>query len=233
VRFRYSLGLLLLVMLWTAGYLGGYRFGFTSGKQARSDLQLRVVCYPVADLMRDWVDTPEDKQQFLDEFVDLVTSTVEHDSWMQNGTGRGEIQPFPANDSLVVSQTGRVHEQIAALLEQLRKANAAIDVNNAIALFQSFAATKNEQPLVLRSAPRPGVRAVAAMDALFDAAVQSLADHFGEPEFAGPCSEKGFPEWSLAQRLATWRRGDGEAYLALQDDPTSGRVILAGWKAND
>jgi general secretion pathway protein D len=40
---------------------------------------------------------------------------------MENGSGEGEIQPFPTNLSLVVSQTQRVHEQIVDLLEQLRR----------------------------------------------------------------------------------------------------------------
>ena len=56
----------------------------------------------------------------FDSLIDLIVSTVERDSWMDNGTGEGEIQPFPTNLSLVVSQTQRVHEQIADLLEQLR-----------------------------------------------------------------------------------------------------------------
>ena len=57
----------------------------------------------------------------FDSLIDLIVSTVEHDSWMENGTGEGEIQPFPTNLSLVISQTQRVHEQIADLLEQLRR----------------------------------------------------------------------------------------------------------------
>ncbi len=31
----------------------------------------------------------------FDSLIDLITSTVESDSWMENGTGQGEIQPFP------------------------------------------------------------------------------------------------------------------------------------------
>ncbi|MEM9354452.1 MAG: DUF1598 domain-containing protein [Planctomycetota bacterium] len=31
----------------------------------------------------------------FDSLIDLIVSTVEHDSWMENGTGEGEIQPFP------------------------------------------------------------------------------------------------------------------------------------------
>ncbi len=57
----------------------------------------------------------------FDSLIDLIVSTVEHDSWMENGTGEGDIQPFPTNLSLVISQTQRVHEQIADLLEQLRR----------------------------------------------------------------------------------------------------------------
>jgi general secretion pathway protein D len=57
----------------------------------------------------------------FDSLIDLITSTVENDSWAENGTGEGEISPFPTNLSLVISQTQRVHEQIADLLEQLRR----------------------------------------------------------------------------------------------------------------
>lgn len=60
-------------------------------------------------------------QADFDSLIDLIVSTVEYDSWMENGTGEGEIQPFPTNLSLVISQTQRVHEQIRDLLEQLRR----------------------------------------------------------------------------------------------------------------
>ncbi|MCA9233824.1 MAG: hypothetical protein KDA44_00020, partial [Planctomycetales bacterium] len=57
----------------------------------------------------------------FDSLIDLIIGTVEYDSWMENGTGQGDIQPFPTNLSLVISQTQPVHEQIADLLEQLRR----------------------------------------------------------------------------------------------------------------
>lgn len=57
----------------------------------------------------------------FDSLIDLIVSTVEYDTWMENGSGEGEIQPFPTNLSLVVSQTQKVHEQIVDLLEQLRR----------------------------------------------------------------------------------------------------------------
>ena len=31
----------------------------------------------------------------FDSLIDLIQSTVEYDSWMENGSGEGEIQPFP------------------------------------------------------------------------------------------------------------------------------------------
>ena len=31
----------------------------------------------------------------FDSLIDLITSTVESESWLENGTGEGEIQPFP------------------------------------------------------------------------------------------------------------------------------------------
>ncbi|GIW93931.1 MAG: general secretion pathway protein GspD [Pirellulaceae bacterium] len=52
--------------------------------------------------------------------IDLITTTIAPDSWDING-GNGAIQPFVANLSLVVSQTQDVHEQIADLLDQLRR----------------------------------------------------------------------------------------------------------------
>jgi general secretion pathway protein D len=57
----------------------------------------------------------------FDSLIDLIVSTIDSESWAENGTGTGEIQPFPTNLSLVISQTQRVHEQIADLLEQLRR----------------------------------------------------------------------------------------------------------------
>jgi general secretion pathway protein D len=52
--------------------------------------------------------------------IDLITTTIAPDSWEEVG-GAGAIQEFPINLSLVISQTQDVHEQIADLLEQLRR----------------------------------------------------------------------------------------------------------------
>ncbi len=52
--------------------------------------------------------------------IDLIQGTVAADTWDTVG-GQGAIRPFETNLSLVVSQTQEVHDQIADLLEQLRR----------------------------------------------------------------------------------------------------------------
>ena len=56
----------------------------------------------------------------FDTLIELITTTVSPQSWDEVG-GPGSISGFDTNLSLVVSQTQEVHEQIADLLEQLRR----------------------------------------------------------------------------------------------------------------
>jgi general secretion pathway protein D len=56
----------------------------------------------------------------FDSLTELITSTVAPQSWQEVG-GPGAITGYENNLSLVVSQTQEVHEQIADLLEQLRR----------------------------------------------------------------------------------------------------------------
>ncbi|MCS7238323.1 MAG: general secretion pathway protein GspD [Thermoguttaceae bacterium] len=56
----------------------------------------------------------------FDTLIDLITTVVAPQTWEELG-GPGSIAPFEPNLSLVVSQTQEVHEQIADLLEQLRR----------------------------------------------------------------------------------------------------------------
>ena len=59
-------------------------------------------------------------QADFETLIELIQTTVEPDSWEELG-GEGAIDGFQGNLSLVVSQTQDVHEQIADLLEQLRR----------------------------------------------------------------------------------------------------------------
>jgi general secretion pathway protein D len=52
--------------------------------------------------------------------INLIQQTVAPTTWNTVG-GTGAIQPFPTNLSIVVSQTQEVHEEIADLLDQLRR----------------------------------------------------------------------------------------------------------------
>jgi general secretion pathway protein D len=56
----------------------------------------------------------------FDSLIELITTTVAPQTWDSVG-GPGSIAPFANNLSLVVSQTQEVHEQIADLLQQLRR----------------------------------------------------------------------------------------------------------------
>ena len=59
-------------------------------------------------------------QADFQSLIDLIQNTVAPQSWNTVG-GSGAIQPFQTNLSIVVSQTQEVHEEIADLLEQLRR----------------------------------------------------------------------------------------------------------------
>ncbi len=56
----------------------------------------------------------------FDTLITLIETTIAPESWEQVG-GPGSIEGFPTNLSLVVSQTQEVHEDIADLLDQLRR----------------------------------------------------------------------------------------------------------------
>ena len=59
-------------------------------------------------------------QADFQSLIELITTTIAPDSWDEVG-GPGAIQEFEGNLSLVVSQTQDIHDQIADLLDQLRR----------------------------------------------------------------------------------------------------------------
>ena len=96
----------------------------TTQEEAEKRLEVRV--YVVDDLVTErsslvWSDDID-----FDSLIDAIVSTVEVESWMENGTGEGDIQPL-APGMLVVAQTSRVHEQIANLLQQIREAKREVN----------------------------------------------------------------------------------------------------------
>lgn len=59
----------------------------------------------------------------FNSLIQLITLTIDPDSWSSGGSGEGtgEIMPFYTNLTLVISQTQEVHEKIVDLLKQLRR----------------------------------------------------------------------------------------------------------------
>lgn len=56
----------------------------------------------------------------FDSLIELITTTIAPTTWEDVG-GSGAIESFPTNLSLVISQTEDVHQEIAELLDQLRR----------------------------------------------------------------------------------------------------------------
>ena len=96
----------------------------TTKEQANAVLKVQV--YRVDDLIAktsrfNALNSPDD----YDELIDVIVACVEHDSWMENGKGEGEVQAFSPG-LLVVTQTQNVQEQVADLLAKLRQAKSQI-----------------------------------------------------------------------------------------------------------
>lgn len=96
----------------------------TTHEEAEKHLETRV--YRVDDLVvDDHSDASWGYDADFDQLIDVIVATVDHESWMENGTGEGEIQPF-APGMLVVTQTRRTHSRVAALLDMLRETKRGI-----------------------------------------------------------------------------------------------------------
>ncbi|HTN74383.1 MAG TPA: hypothetical protein VL096_04020 [Pirellulaceae bacterium] len=90
----------------------------TTKELARSVLLVRI--YPVADLVLCY--DKEGETEDYDSLIEAIITTVEPNSWEQNGTGEGRIAPFSGSSSLVITQASDIHHDIEALLAALRAA---------------------------------------------------------------------------------------------------------------
>lgn len=88
----------------------------TTVDKANSELETRV--YPVADLVRVVVDGRE--SQDFDGLIEVITTTADPTTWDEVG-GPGAIHEFHPKSALVISQTAFVHEEVAGLIELLRR----------------------------------------------------------------------------------------------------------------
>jgi hypothetical protein len=94
----------------------------------------------------------------FDSLIDLITSTVENDSWQENGTGMGEIQPFPTG--VYVDATGNLNfgknrpAQTALAAVRSRGAAAASAPRAAAAGNDPLSNARRASPLRYVSLPR-------------------------------------------------------------------------------
>ncbi|QDS97271.1 hypothetical protein [Adhaeretor mobilis] len=165
----------------------------------------------------------------FDSLIDLVTSTVEHDSWMENGVGgMNEIRPFPTNFSLVVSASGRVHDELRGLLQTLRDVMYKLP-EKYLASFREAVARKRSSPTIITWNPIVGPKEHQRIENHFRSAVRELTNSYGEPNAITKAGEADFPKWATAQQIAVWNRSGGKLYFALQDARPTGEALIAGW----
>lgn len=224
---------LLGILAWL-GYRQGYRRGYEPDPMAQVMATALVVkTYPVADLVTLPAGSQPSKFPVdFDPLIDLIVTTVEHQSWMENGTGSGEIQPFPINRSLVIAQTSRVHEQIADLLQQLRRLGTSVDAKQAISLFQSWA-MHGKPTSLCPNLVLGGDEGRQKIEQCFAKTQQNIVDVWGQPTFHGQRGDDGFPTWSRAEELAYWPRGAGVAYIAIELDAESRSQLILGWRPEE
>jgi uncharacterized protein YfaS (alpha-2-macroglobulin family)/TolA-binding protein len=89
----------------------------------KAETMLTTIVYPVADLLKR---SNEDGADDFDSLIETITAAVLPNTWDTVG-GMGSIAPHEDSRSLVVSQTQEVHEQIAGVLEKLRKVAGIAD----------------------------------------------------------------------------------------------------------
>ena len=100
--------------------------------QEEAEKKLEVVVYRVDDLNIPQRSPCPGATAHADfnSLIDVITSCVERQSWVENGTGEGEIRSH-GNGLIVISQTRRVHDKIQQLLDDMRRNLAAIKADEA------------------------------------------------------------------------------------------------------
>ena len=102
--------------------------------QEEEEKRLEVRVYRVDDLL-------DDDEATCDRLIDIIVSSVEHEAWMENGTGEGEALSYPPG-MIIISQTQRVHSGVERLLDQMRSAKRGILADAA-----KSSATASSQPI--------------------------------------------------------------------------------------
>lgn len=121
--FRFSLGMLLVVMTCLAGYLGGRKAGYDDGMQIASERKIYIESYDVASLVTPVGELKGQPPEF-ETLIDLIKTTVAEDTWDRRH-GMYRIDADRANLRLLITQTEMGHREIDDLLEALRNLSRA------------------------------------------------------------------------------------------------------------
>lgn len=95
-----------------------------------ADQRLQVIVYRVDDLVRvDDSGSPASPDSYdFDALIDILVSSVDKDGWEVNGTGEGEMHPYPPG-MLVVTNTHVVHTHIERVLADMRRVKGDIEAS--------------------------------------------------------------------------------------------------------
>jgi hypothetical protein len=231
---RFSLATLLFVSLCIAGLVGGYQSGFrrgySGGSAQRLDETQAVQTYDTTFLI--WPDLPDSERALgVKELIDLIKTTIATDIW-DDQLGN-EIREFPENHSLVIIAPGSIHRQIRDLFAQFERLQNQGMAEQILPALQAQAAQgKSRDWDIDVKAPKNSPMGAIWLEKYYEETVHGISQHWGAPRFQGKCTEANFPQWSLDQRIATWRRGNGLSYLALRYKEDGQAHIVAGWREN-
>lgn len=231
---RFSMAALLFAMVASSIGLGSYTAGKQAGERQRDAETFTPKIYPIADMA---AQEPDDaaRRRLLREIADHLKTTVAPASWHRNDgdESKGEIQSHREAAVLIIHQTGDVHDQLEIAIAKLRDERSREQTERIVSLVDALVVDYNAEPVVLVSFPNGGKLSRAATETYFDNLVPRLNAQWGSPRFVGGCDERGFPAWSLAQSIAQWSKANGDVYVAIQDWPEQGRVIVGGWRRRE
>lgn len=110
--FRFSIGMLLVLMTCIAGYFGGYK----AGKAGFTSSRIYVESYDVARVVTP-VGSASGKEDGFDTLIDLLKTTITYDRhrWDAEHLFIADRD----NMRLVVAHNQSGHEEVASLLAQL------------------------------------------------------------------------------------------------------------------
>jgi hypothetical protein len=216
---RFSLATFLFACLCVggliAGYQSGYRAGYQVGSEARYDNSQAVETYNCASYV--WADrSAEGQLEDINKLVDLIRSTIAPDIW---SSPQNEIRVFPSNHSLVITAPGSVHHEIRQLLAQIDNLSGrrlASKLQLVPGLQQLVAVGQSGAVAFPFDLPGDSRLAMQWLEETHRISADEVSKLWGRPRFDGACTDKGFPQWSVDQKLVTWKRQNGVAFVSLR-----------------